>query len=115
MKGDCLNQLTSNVNSELKKVYTWLFANRLCLNIIKSSYTIFTNKTIEILPKRSRNETSLPFSTETNFLGITIDNRLSCSNRVYNLRSKFSRIVGLLHKLKYYLPQQIISNSSDFH
>ena len=60
-QGDCLNQLTSNVKSELKKVYTWLCANRLYLNIIKSSYLVFTNKTIEILPNISINETCLSF------------------------------------------------------
>ena len=107
-KGDCLNQLTSNANSELKKVYTWLCANRLCLNISKSSYTIFTNKTIETLPNLSINETCISFSTETKFLGITIDNKLSFSNHVSNLCSKISRIVGLLNKLKYYLPPKII-------
>ena len=108
LKGVCLNQLASNVNSELKKLYTWLCANCLCLIFCKSSYTIFTNKTIEVLLNLSINETSLSFSTETLFLGNTTYNKLSFSNRVYSLCSKISRIFGLHNEFKYYLPPQII-------
>ena len=75
-----LNQLTTNVNSDLKKVYT-----RLCANCSKLSYTVFTNETIELLRNQNINETSLSFSTETKFLGITIDIKLSLSNHISSL------------------------------
>ena len=107
-KADCLNQLTSNVISELKKVYTWLCAGRLCLRVSNSIYTVFTDKTIENLLNISKNETCLSLSIETKFLWNSVDNKLSFSNHVSNLCSNISRTVALLNNLKYYLPPQVI-------
>ena len=77
-------------------------------NISKSSYTIFTNKTIENSPNLDINETCLSFSTCNNFLGNTIDNKLYFSKHISSLCFKISLTVGLLDKFKYYLLQPII-------
>ena len=76
--------------------------------MFQTGTTAVTNKTIEILLNLCINETCLSFSNETEFLGITIDNKLSFSNHVSNLCSKISRTVCLLSKLIYYLPPPII-------
>ena len=52
------------------------------LKMFQTRTTAVTNKTIEILLNLCINETCLSFSNETEFLGITIDNKLSFSNHV---------------------------------
>ena len=39
-----LGLLEAEVNAELKKVYEWLYVNKLTLNISKSKYMLVTNK-----------------------------------------------------------------------
>ena len=47
MESDNLNVLEKNMNIELKKLYDWLFINRLSVNITKTNFVIFhsINKT----------------------------------------------------------------------
>ena len=44
MESDNYTDLQKNVNLEINKVYKWLCANKLTLNITKSKYMIVTNK-----------------------------------------------------------------------
>ena len=45
-----LHNLTQNINSQLENISNWLCANRLSLNVTKSSFIIFTNKPVGVIP-----------------------------------------------------------------
>ena len=79
-RGGSISELTNFFNDELCKVFIWLGANYLCLNVGKSGFTVFTNKNIEVMPVLKVNNINLSFSSEPNFLGVVIDNKLILQN-----------------------------------
>ena len=44
--GDSLESMVPYVNLELEKIDSWLFANKLSLNVEKSLFTYFSSKTL---------------------------------------------------------------------
>ena len=46
--------------------------------------------------------------TEFNFLGLIIDSNLNWKAHLNAISTKISRIIGLLHKLKYIFPKQVL-------
>ena len=76
----------------------WLCANNLCLNVEKYCFNVFTNKNIEVIPALKIINIILSFSSETEFLGIIIDNKLIFAKHTSYLCSKTSRNIGLLKK-----------------
>ena len=69
------------LNSELDKIYKWLCANRLSLNICKTKYMVFhspyKNEANVNFPALYINGTLLEKTSEFNFLGIIISSNLS--------------------------------------
>ena len=45
-----------------------------------------------------------------NYLGVLLDNNLSFKPQIAHLESKISRCVGVITKLRYYLPSHILFN-----
>ena len=71
--------ISNNINSELNKVYHWLAANKLSLNIPKTKYMLF------YFPQRRLNmninlkikDTQLERTSEFDFLGLIINEKLN--------------------------------------
>ena len=76
------------MNRELVGVDNWLKANRLSLNISKTSYMIISNQrnAIEI---RIRDSILTKVST-VKFLGVTLDKNLNFNDQVKNVTTKIS-------------------------
>ena len=86
MSGCDLNQLCEEVSIELGKVEKWMKANRLSLNVQKTSFMDFTHRpiksedlVIEIGGMRVQNVRA------AKFLGVTVDDRLSYNQHVSEL------------------------------
>ena len=100
-------QLSANINKELKNIQIWLDINKLSLNVKKTKFMIFPHKqrNIENLsPQLKLNE----WVTEFNFLGLTIDQHLTWNEYVQKISNKISRSIGIMCKLKRFLPQQVL-------
>ena len=75
------------MNNDLKLLYDWLCANRLSLNTGKTEFIVFrpprssNNDRITLL----LNSTRLYESTKIKYLGIILDNKLSCKALVNEL------------------------------
>ena len=67
------------------------------------------NKTFNI-PKIAINNIEIEQVDSLNFLGITIDKQLNWKQHVNAICSKISRSIGILNKLKHYLPLHIKIN-----
>ena len=50
------------------------------------------------------NNTNLNYTDHTKFLGVVLDNNLTCGNHIKYISSKVSRSLGILYKLQDYLP-----------
>ena len=89
--------------------FKWLDVNKLCLNLSKSKFLFF-----QMPQKRVPNllfnidRMHIEQVTEFNFLGLIIDSNLNWKAHLNAISTKISRIIGLLHKLKYIFPKQVL-------
>ena len=96
------------INSELEKVNTWLKLNKLAINVDKSK-CMFFHKRRAITPlKFSMNSRTIDVVHNFNCLGIMLDANMSWKSHIAIVSNKLSRINGILHRLKYLYPQNIL-------
>ena len=91
--------LSEKVNSVINLVQNWVKNNGLKLNITKTKYMIFTNKTNQELIISLDGQRIIESDCER-FLGVMVDSRLSWSHHINLLATKISRNAGILYKLK---------------
>ena len=98
--------LIKKTNTELKLLYDWLCANKLSLNIKKTTFSLFWPKTQNIKIKNQSiqmNGISLLRSAEnkhnTKFLGVCLDESLSWKSHVKFLAGKLSSSVYIINKV----------------
>ena len=105
-----LSQLELIVNNELSYVHTWLCANKLSLNIVKSSFVLFhpPQRKIEASINLYINDTSLNEKDNIKYLGIIIDSNLNWKKQVKSISTKMKRNIGILSKLRYYVHLDIL-------
>ena len=105
-----INILESLINSELEKVFNWLCANKLSLNIDKSNFVIF-RPIQRKLPKQvmlSINNQMLIQETSIRYLGVYIDYNISWKTHITNISKKIKRSIGILSKLRYFLSSKTL-------
>ena len=103
-----LNALVDTLNNELIKVQSWLRVNKLILNTSKTHMMIFTKRNVDMSDVHiSLNGTIIEQVSNTKFLGINIDNKLSWNNHISAISTIVSRNVGVLNRLSF-LPQHIL-------
>ena len=104
--GNNTEEIQNSIISELKKVFKWLDVNKLCLNVSKSKFMLF-----QMPQKRvphllfSIDRMHIEHVTEFNFLGLIIDSNLNWKAHLSAIGTKISKVIGLLHKLKYIFSQ----------
>ena len=89
------------VESDLAIIQDWFNANKLTLNVNKSSFMIFSpnhKKTCKL--EITLNGVTLPRTNNMKFLGTWIDEKLVWSHHLKNLRTKLLSKLGLLRKSK---------------
>jgi len=113
-----LKNLEIVINNELLKLQDWFIANKLTINIKKSNYVLYTP-----LSKKRLDQINIRFFDCLNnqfinlenkkcvkYLGVLIDNELSWNSHIDFLSNKVSRVVGILSKLKHFLPKYVLIN-----
>ena len=108
--------LELTVNQELCKLFDWLMANKLTLNIKKTNFVIFRpaqrkltyHPKIMIFDNDQNRNVALECKEFVRHLGITIDNNLSWKHHIDHVAIKMSRTVGLICKLRHFLPRHTL-------
>lgn len=106
-----LAHFSSLVNHELEKIRIWLSLNKLSLNISKSKFMVFRmkNKILNYDQLDLKiNNMRIERLSEFNFLGIMFNDTLSWKSHTDKISSKVAKFVGILTKLKHYLPTHIL-------
>ena len=106
-----LNSLVDTLNSELPKISTWFKCNKLSLNINKTNFIHFrhpNNHNITISNDIIIDGLSLSQKSYSKFLGIVIDENLNWIEHLNYVCNNVSRNVGILLKLKHFLPQKTL-------
>ena len=101
-----INNVHATANGELVGVDNWFKANRLSLNVSKTSYMIISNQknAIEIRIRDS----ILAKVSPVKFLGVTLDENLTLNDNVNNVTSKISKYVGVMRRLHFQLPADVM-------
>ena len=106
-----LTQLNEAINSDLKKLETWLNGNKLSLNVAKTHSMLMSTKQ-KGSSLRSRNEAlelkirenELEVVQKTEYLGVQIDCNLDWKEQIKAVSTKVSRAIGFLKHAKSLLP-----------
>ena len=107
-----LTSLIDEVNNENKKITQWFHTNKLSLNIKKTNYIIFTsvNKKYNISSQAIQiNGSVIPQVNLTKCLGVYTDEHLNWSMHLNKLATKLAQNIGILCKLKHFLPSYILN------
>ena len=84
----------------------WVSANALALNIKKTNYMLFTrarNTSFDSFKPKLANA-PIERSSVARFLGVLVDDKLTWSNQIAAIKTKMSRFIGTVYKLKSMLP-----------
>ena len=110
--GHNFDNLVSEFNSELQNINRWLIRNRLSLNVNKSVALIVSNRILnsDNCCKLKLGASVINYSTETKYLGLTIDRGLSFSGHIREISGKISRNIGIMYRISYYVPKHTLLN-----
>jgi hypothetical protein len=101
--------ISEEINSELHHICTWLLVNKLKLNVDKTKCMIFQSKNKHISDIVLTMDNSVIQQTNCfNFLGLTINNRLTWRNHSDMISNKISKVIGIISRLRMYYPQRIL-------
>ena len=119
MSGPNVNDLTAEVNVQLKKLYDWFCCNKLSLNVNKTYYTLFrppSNVHVDINNKLFINNKPIQMVGETNehesikFLGIYLDKHLTFKQHINFLCSSISKCIFAINRVKHILPLKALKS-----
>lgn len=104
MKDKSIESLHSNLVSELEHVANWIRSNSLKINVSKSNYILFQNRSLnDTLPPVCVNNQLIQQVKFTRFLGITIDENLNFRQHIDHICTKLSKITGILYRIRHNL------------
>ena len=104
-----LNEAIVQAETEFCKIYHWLNANKLSLNISKTKVVIFDFK-MSSTSNVYLNLAGTPVSPSSNtkFLGTIIDNKLSWNDHILDVSKKVAKSSGILYKIKSFITQSTL-------
>ena len=92
INGTDVRKIELELNEELRNIASWLKINKLSLNVNKTQYMVFTTKInkIEDIVLRVEGQT-IERVTQTKFLGVIIDEKLTWRNHVNYISTKIAK------------------------
>ena len=113
-----LRSLETTVNHELIKLYNWLTANKLSLNVKKSNFVIFHSHQkrldyqvdLKIFDNHSNTFSSLEHKNYVKYLGVLIDSGLTWKDHIDHVASNISKSIGIIAKLRHFVPRSTTSD-----
>ena len=93
------------INKELEKINYWLKVNKLSLNVNKTKFMVFHPHQKRVKkPDLFIDGIKIECISSFNFLGITINDKMSWKDHIDTICGKISRAIGILNRLKHFLP-----------
>ena len=96
------------VNNELSKINNWLLVNKIKINIEKTNCVLFNCRRNVELPDVVIGGGVVNRVDTIRFLGVVFDENLKFNSHINYISGKVSRTVGLLNKLKHYVPMEVL-------
>ena len=99
------NSKNININQEIDKVNIWFKLNKLSINPTKTKAMLFYTPQRNVVPvDLFINDSPIEYVNHFNYLGIVLDSHLSWKFHIENVSNKIARTIGIMCKLKNYLP-----------
>ena len=107
---DKTKKINKRINRDLKLVVEWIRVNRLSLSTSKTELLIFKfkNKIITEHLNFRVSDQKVKSTSQVKYLGILLQNDLHWNLHLTELRKKLSHSVGLLSKVRYYVPKHLL-------
>ena len=99
IRGRSLPKITSILNQEMDKITDWLNLNMLTINVSKTNYMIMTTQGKRIDDQECTitvNGSIAKRVSQTMFLGIVLDDKLTWNNHINHIYAKISKVIGIL-------------------
>ena len=106
LTGNSIHDVERTMNEELVFITEWFQSNKLSLNIKKTSYMIFGNKT-NLSANIIIDSTPLIIQYDTKFLGVILSANLKWNKHIDIVRSKIFKNIGIISKVRHLLPQEL--------
>ena len=100
--------LQNTLESEAIKVTEWLERNRLVLNLSKTNLMLFSYKRNNPKLSIKINDIEIAEKSETTFLGVQLDNKLTWKSHVTHICSKISKSLAILRLVKSIFPKNVM-------
>lgn len=101
--GKGLQQLLAEVTEEMLKLKDWFNDNKLSLNLKKTKLMLFGNKKIDVDVKLKIDNQDIELVKQHNFLGVTLDHKLSWKPQISNVKNKIAKCISIMGKSRYLL------------
>ena len=98
--------MNDDINSCLDEINVWL--NKLTVNVSKTIFMVFHKRRDVPKLNLSLNNINIESVSHFTFLGIILDTALSWKYHINMIAIKISKVIGILHKLKYIFPKNIV-------
>ena len=98
--GKDLEHLLNTVVTELKKIKRWFDVNKLSLNVSKTKFIVFGNRSINQRVQITIDNVEVERVFENKFLGVVIDHKLCWKPHINFLKNKISKTIAILYKCK---------------
>ena len=107
MKDTNILTLHEIVTTELNNIDLWIKSNNLKLNVNKTSYIFFQNRSINhVFPNLLLNNEQLTHVHSTKFLGVRIDENLNWKIHINEICLKLSKLTGILYRVRHNLTEE---------
>ena len=111
--------MEKTLNEELINVSNWLKANKLSLNVKKSNVLLFRPKN-ESKKKQATIDLKIDGAAieekqSAKYLGLYFDNKMTFKEHVNHIITKLKKGNGILAKLRYFVPEEVIYETSTLH
>ena len=103
--------IIKTINMEMPKIIEWFKSNKLHINVNKTVAILFHTRQKRVNIDENSivfNNNIFPFTTNTKFLGIIIDNNLTWKAHINYVTTKISKGVGVLLRLSKELSYNIL-------
>ena len=100
----------NEVNNELMLIQDWCNANKLTINLKKTTYMIIKGKrqTVALHGDLKLSDTIIQRVSVATFVGIHIDENLTWRNHIQYVNKCIRKKIGILYKLRHFVPKYVL-------
>ena len=106
-----MNTLIDTIQLELNKLYDWLLANKITLNIAKTHFMIFHSaRQKKHMINIKINKVHTEQTKHTQFRDVIFDDNLDWSNHISYINRKIAKEIGIICRAKTYFNTSTLIN-----